>query len=234
VSNADKLERYCKEALERKELSRWITLKYDNIKNLLVLLGGVLRNHRDDKKDYLLQVDFEEPTPWERELIDLMGMHYSGKKLLKSMTRSEIRFITGGWLEEFCFCELHEHLRNCIDDIQIGLKLKSHKGAENEFDVMFTVENALYFVECKTLEQQNLDYKDILYKIGALQKDFGLRVNSYWVTTSTKILRDMDLKPAVKARAEQFNTVIVPPKDVVHFAHIVREKLQIGKQETHE
>ncbi|HPM11855.1 MAG TPA: DUF1887 family CARF protein [Syntrophorhabdaceae bacterium] len=227
VSNSKNLEKYSKEALERKELSRWIAENYSDIINLLVVLGGALRIHRDDEKDYLCQAEFENPTRLERELMARMNMHYSGKNLSKLMTRSEIRYITGGWLEEFCFCELHHYLNSGIDDIKTGLKLKNRKGTENEFDVMFTMDNALYFVECKTLEQQNLDYKDILYKIGALQQDFGLRVNSFWVTTSSGIMKNDELKPAVEARAAQFNTVIVPPKDVPDFGKIVAKKLKL-------
>lgn len=164
------------------------------------------------------------------ELIKRLNIQHSGKTLSKPMSRSEIRYITGGWLEEFCFCELYEHFNNGIDDIQIGLKLRGNKDVENEFDVMFTRDNALYFVECKTLEQQNLDYRDILYKIGTLQKDFGLRVNSYWVTTSSKILRDNDLHPAVKARAEQFKTVVIPPKDVPKLSSIIIDELKTKEE----
>ncbi|HBE44123.1 MAG TPA: hypothetical protein DDW17_01395 [Deltaproteobacteria bacterium] len=230
VSNLEKLERNRKEAIDRKELSRWIVMHYEDIKDLLVWLGGILRKHRDNKKDYLLRGDFEGSTHAENELIKRLNIQHSGKTLSKLMSRSEIRYITGGWLEEFCFCELCEHLKKNIDDIQLGLKLKSNKGVENEFDVMFTKGNALYFVECKTLEQQNLDYRDILYKIGALQKDFGLRVNSYWVTTSSKILKDSDLHPAVKARAEQFNTTVIPPKDVPNLGNIIVDKLKMKEE----
>ena len=227
VSNHKKLKRYGDEALERKDLSRWIASNYSKVKNLLVVLGGALRNHRDDSKDYMLKIDFNGATPSDKELIQRLGMSYSDDTISKLMTRSEIRYITGGWLEEFCFCELHHYLNNGIDDIKTGLKLKNRKGNENEFDVMFTMDNALYFVECKTLEQQNLDYKDILYKIGALQQDFGLRVNSFWVTTSSGIMKNDELKPAVEARAAQFNTVIVPPKDVPDFGKIVAKKLKL-------
>lgn len=227
VSNHNKLERYSKEALERKDLSRWIASNYSKVKNLLVVLGGALRNHRDDSKDYMLQEDFNGATPSDKELIRRLGMSMSGDIISKLMNRSEIRYVTGGWLEEFCFCEIQDYLGKGIDDIKIGLKLKNRKGSENEFDVMFTMDNALYFVECKTLEQQNLDYKDILYKIGALQHDFGLRVNSFWVTTSSRILKNDELLPAVEARAAQFNTVIVPPKDVPCFGKIVAEKLKL-------
>jgi len=234
VSNVAKLERYDREALERRDLSSWIAVNYIKIKNILVVLGGILREHRDVKKDYLLQADFNGATSSEKELMDRMGMRYSGNTISKLMNRSEIRYITGGWLEEFCYCELHRYLNKGIDDIQIGLKLKSHKGTENEFDVMFTVDNALYFVECKTLEQQNIDYKDILYKIGALQHDFGLRVNSFWVTTSSRILKDNELLPAVEARAAQFNTTVVPPQNVIRFGEIVARQLDIKKQGDHE
>jgi len=45
VTNTEKLERYRKEAIDRKNLSKWIADNYESIKNLLVWFGGILRNH---------------------------------------------------------------------------------------------------------------------------------------------------------------------------------------------
>ena len=227
TTKPEKLERYKSEALKRRHLSEWIGMNYERVKSLLVWLGGNLREYRD-KTEYTFQGDFKNPAVEEIDLIGQLGLMRSGDGLSKRMTRSEIRYITGGWLEEFCFCKLHRYLGNGIDNIQLGLTLKNTKeGTENEFDVMFTKDNALYLVECKTLDQHNLDYKDVLYKIGALQNDFGLRVKSFWVTTSPLILKHDELKPAVRARAEQFKTTIVPPQDVINFDKIVAKELQI-------
>lgn len=229
----EKLERYKSEALERKDLSKWIACNYKQVKNFLIWIGGILRDHRDDVQ-YKLCDNFKDPTTHEIDLIRQLGLLRSEENLSKLMTRSEIRYITGGWLEEFCFCELNQLNGKGIDDIQLSLTLQNNNGAKNEFDVMFTKDNALYLVECKTLDQHNLNYRDILYKIGALQQDFGLRVNSFWVTTSLGILKNNELKPAVRARADQFKTIIITPQNVVGFGDIIAEKLNIKKKGNNE
>jgi len=229
VVNYNKLTAAKEEALKRSDLSIWLAHHYESVKNLLVCLGGGLREHRDDKKSHDFSGPFEGPNELEKELIGRMGMSYSNGIVSKRMSRSEIRYITGGWLEEFCFCELAKYLEKGINDVQLGVKLSNVKGTENEFDVMFTKDNALYLVECKTLDQHNINYRDVLYKIGALQRDFGLRVSSFWVTTSAKILKNDDLAPAVSARAEQFNTTIIPPQEVKKFGSTVANKLKINR-----
>jgi hypothetical protein len=88
-------------------------------------------------------------------------------------------------------------------------------------------DNELYFIECKSLDQQEDRETDVLYKIGALQKEFGLRVKSFLVTTSPFLMRDGQLNEATRARAEQFRTEIISPNDVINLEDILTEKLNI-------
>jgi hypothetical protein len=222
--NHKKLNKYREEASQRAELSEWLVRSYESIKNLLVWLSGNLRKHRDDDHFDLVGT-FLQPSAEERILLDRFNFSYENDTISRKLSRSEIRYLTGGWLEEFCFNEANHYCGNGIDDLVLGLKLIGKTGRDNEFDVMFTKENVLYFIECKTLDQQNLDYKDILYKIGALQKEFGLRVKSFWVTTSPAVLKDNKLRPAVASRAEQFSTVVIGPGEVAGFGKKLAEEL---------
>jgi len=117
-----------------------------------------------------------------------------------------------------------------IDDIVLGISPEK-QGLKNEFDIMFTKDNALYTVECKSLNQDNDPKAEALYKIAALQKKFGLRVESFYVSTSPHILKDGELKPSIKARAEQFKTTVILPQEVINIAKIVAEKLRINLPE---
>jgi len=92
---------------------------------------------------------------------------------------------------------------------------------------MFTRDNALYFIECKSLDQNEDKKTDALYKVGALQKEFGLRVESFFVTTSPYILKDGKIKQSLRARAEQFKTTIIPPSKVSQFGEILERNLKI-------
>ncbi len=182
--------------------------------------------HRDDK-EYNFTGSFSGANGEENNFLGKLGFTYNGSTVSRKLTRSEIRYLTGGWLEEFCFNKVLGYQHLGIDDAVIGLSLMNPQGRDNEFDVMFTKENTLYFIECKSLDQYEDKDTNVLYKIGALQKEFGLRVKSFLVTTSPYILKIGKLKQSVSARAEQFNTVVVPPSDVHRLEEILRRELKI-------
>ena len=128
---------------------------------------------------------------------------------------------------KFCFNSVSQYIGGGINDAVIGLQLRNKQGRDNEFDVMFTKDNALYFIECKSLDQHDDRNVDILYKIGALQKEFGLKVNSFLVTTSPYILKNGELRQSVKARAEQFKTVVITPEEICKFENILVKELKL-------
>jgi hypothetical protein len=225
IVNEAKLSRYHNEASQRKELSAWLVKHYIRIKNLLVWLSGNLRDHRDNK-EYYLEGQFSGATELEIELMKKLGFSRKGDNISIKLDRSNLRYLTGGWLEEYCFNELAELKGKGIDDVVLNLKLR--KGG-NEFDVMFTKDNALYFVECKSLDQEKDKETDILYKIGALQKEFGLRIESFLVSTSPHILKDGEIKFSLQSRAEQFKTKIVLPQEVVNFKSYLIQNLEAKK-----
>jgi len=226
VVNEKKLARYHEEAKSREDITKWIVKNYEGIKNLLVWLSGNLRTYRDEKSHALNEI-FAKPNEKEIAFMEKIGFSIQGEKLCKELTRSEIRYLTGGWLEEFCFNEIRSLMEvdRGVDDVVIGLKLKSKDGTDNEFDVMFTKDNALYFVECKSLDQFEDKKTDVLYKIGALQKEFGLKIKSFLVTTSPYIFKNGEIRPSVKARAEQFNTIIISKDKINNFKSIMKDKL---------
>jgi len=217
-----------REAIKRRELSRWIIGHYEKIKNLMIWLGGALRAHRDDHVFTFCDF-FPGATPEELELLQRMNFLLNGERVEKKIKKTEIQFLTGGWLEEYCFNEAFAFLGQGVDDVVIGVKIRNPKGADNEFDVMFTKDNALYTIECKSLDQQDDKKTDALYKIAALQKDFGLRVSSFLVSTSPHIMKNGKIRPSIAARAEHLNTWIVSQHEVLNFGKQLANKLKISK-----
>lgn len=228
VKNEGKLAGYREEAVARKDLSKSIVESYEEVKNLLVWLSGNLRQHRK-KKLFHLKGEFEGANEIEARLLDSIEIDYDNHIISRNFAQSEIRYLTGGWLEEFCFVQLLQWVGHGIDDAVIGLQLKDAQGRNNEFDIMFTRDNSLYFVECKSLDQHDDRNANALYKIGALQKEFGLKVASFFVTTSPYVLKDGKIRESVQARADQFKTTIVPPSQVTDFGRIIAQKLHIEK-----
>jgi len=226
VVNLTKISENHSNAEKRKDISNWIIKNYDSIKPLLERLGEKLRKHRNEKKGFQWNSSNIQVRSEEEKFFHMFEFDYINGNYTKHFTQSDIIYITGGWLEEFCYNELLPFKDYGIDDIVIGICLEAG-GRTNEFDVMFTKDNALYTVECKSLDQNDDRKTDALYKIGALQKDFGLRAESFFVSTSPHILSDGRLRQSVQARAEQFKTTVIPPNEVRRFAEIVAKKLSI-------
>lgn len=227
VINVSGLRKASKDAAVRKDFSDWIVKNYTAVKNVLERLNGKLRKQRGNHDGYLLNTTYLPTSDHEREFFSKIGLTHKGNEFSKQLTMSEICFLTGGWLEEFCYNEIASITGTGIDDVAIGIRIRNSIRRDNEFDVMFTSGNALYTVECKSLDQNDDPKADALYKIAALQKEFGLKVESFFVSTSPHILRDGVLKPAIEARAAQFRTTVVPPEEVVRFGQCLKEKLSI-------
>ena len=226
VVNESHLDNDQEDAIKRKELSKWIANNYDNLKNLLIWLCEVLRTHRNEKQ-FTLNDNFLAASNEEKQLLSKLDFAYNNGTVDKIINKSEIKYLTGGWLEEFCFVNVLELVGQGISDAIIGLQLQNNQGGNNEFDIMFTKNNALYFIECKSLDQNEDEKTDALYKVGALQKDFGLRVKSFFVTTSPHILKDGKIKQSLRTRAEQFKTIIISPSEVSQFKEILKQNLNI-------
>jgi hypothetical protein len=78
---------------------------------------------------------------------------------------------------------------------------------------MFTHENALHVIECKssvfdTRSRKNI-LNDSMYKLAALGRDFGIRVKSYLVTLSRKGKQKNHIKDAFIDRSKLLGIKII-------------------------
>ncbi|MDL1970753.1 MAG: DUF1887 family CARF protein [Candidatus Desulfofervidaceae bacterium] len=210
-------------ALERFEKTAFIYEHYLKLKPFLKAICSELRalgssSIKKIKKGKKIEVSFYFQALLDDHLKRFLhdwDFEYSSKNGRLSITciinHDLYHYFIGGWLEEYVYKLLCDLKPKGITDVQLNLQLISPKGTQNEFDVMFTYENALYFVECKSLDQEHDKEQDILYKIGALQTDFGLRINAFLATQTEKIFDQRgEIKEHLKQRAEQMHTVILP------------------------
>jgi len=105
-----------------------------------------------------------------------------------SLTKHEIKYLTGEWLEEYVFQLLKHHLHVDESKIVCGISISRGSNVHNEFDVMLTYDNKLYVIECKTSIYSDKDQKNILdeslYKLSSLKTGFGLRIPCFLTTLS--------------------------------------------------
>lgn len=116
----------------------------------------------------------------------------------EKLSRYEVRYLTGDWLEEYAYSLLKEKLR--LDERAIGLGVNIQiNDIPNEVDIFLVSNNAIHFIECKTGFFDHRSGKDILtetlYKVQALQRNFGLSIRSHLFTlTPQEQIREADLK----------------------------------------
>lgn len=97
-------------------------------------------------------------------------------------------YFNGIWFEDYCYLRIKQELN--LPDNAICKSAKIFRGTndnDNEIDVMFIRNNKLHICECKvTMYGQSrsvtITAEGYLYKLAAIAKDFGLRVDSYILT----------------------------------------------------
>lgn len=133
------------------------------------------------------------------------------------LTKNDIVYLTGGWFEEFVHNKVKKEFNLSDDKISTGLNI-SKNGVPNELDVVFTFENNIYVIECKTSVyyfengKKKTTIGDFVYKSDSLQSELGLNPVSAIATLSA--LRDNigNFNPIVKPhikRAEQYGISII-------------------------
>lgn len=140
----------------------------------------------------------------------------------RELTKYEVQFLTGGWLEVF-FWNLLSHHANTLGiwDVRLGLEVRRcGDRSGNDFDVSFMHDYSLSMIECKSGAQDHDPGTDILYKIEAVTRQFrALRVRSYLATTSSNVLdKDQKIKLSLRTRSEIYNCKILTASEIIQLA----------------
>ncbi len=104
----------------------------------------------------------------------------------REFTKSRIKYLTGGWFEEYIYFLIKRGLKLNEEQICLNLEIKDKsllgEAAANELDVIFIHKNKINIIECKT-GLKDVSGKsilgDVLYKQSALKKSFGLTAKSF-------------------------------------------------------
>lgn len=219
IGNRSKLEPYQDRCRSRKDVTHFLFAHYQNIQPLLKALGAVIRPLKKHvlKRGYDFKMRFEIENQPQAEFLSMMHFELDGTEIRKTIKEEDWEFLRGGWLEERLFLAVDAALPSG-KDILINVMCEDPFGNRNEFDVLFTLENVLYLIECKSLGAPEGGENDVsasintfLYKLGALRQNFGLTPRAFLATTSPDIL---DSRGNVKAhlieRGKQFSTEIIP------------------------
>ncbi len=182
------------------------------------------------ESDYVDYSEFENPDLIYKKLKNnyfnkfkgLSPIDYKGTKYIEEKKK---KYLCGEWFEEYCFNRLKRE-QNIPDNAIIkGARIYRNSPDEqnNEVDVMFVKDNNLYFFECKVIKKEwdALSVNSFIYKLAAITKNYGLRVNSYLLTLS-----DMNHE-SIKFKQLKEKTNLLGIKKVFGYQDFEKNKLDL-------
>lgn len=151
-----------------------------------------LRAYRNSKRINIETIETkldEERRPQISGLSKFLEFINFPQKTEGVLEGSEICYITGGWFEEYVYYLIKEKLNPT--DIQIGVLIKPSETTNlNDLDVVFSLGNKLFVIECKTGVGKEGLFNQIVYKASALKETLlGLSGQSYIFSLSGEVER---------------------------------------------
>lgn len=112
-------------------------------------------------------------------------------------------YYSGGWFEELIFFKLKTKFNLNQNQIAYNVQLRNNK-SKNEYDVVFIYKDTIYIVECKAYfgkSSLRAKIEKDLYKLGALDDDFGLKAKAIYITTADIIGNNIEENTSLNERA---------------------------------
>ncbi|MEN8139510.1 MAG: DUF1887 family CARF protein [Bacteroidota bacterium] len=127
-------------------------------------------------------------------------------------------YYSGRWFEEYVFSKIKGKFKLNENQIAYGVQLLNDK-AKNEYDAVFIYNDTIYIVECKAyFGKSNLREKvgKDLYKLGALDDDFGLKATSIYITTADIKGYNQNENNSLQNRADALKVKFFQQEDLVN------------------
>lgn len=193
------------EPIENEEFTKTFFYKFKNLKGIHYEIIDKLREYRNDRRktpytinEIINGISSKPPIPNIKDLLDFIKFPLKDEEKISCQ---EISYLTGGWFEEYAYYLIKTNLKP--NDIEINLRISATNNTNmNELDVVFTLGNKLFIIECKTGIAKQKDLNDIVYKATALKDGIlgKLGANSYIFSLKkedpnfTKIAKNMKIK----------------------------------------
>lgn len=149
------------------------------------------------------------------------------KNSQKAETAKDKKYYAGEWFEEYSYLRIKKELNLREQDIAMSLKIyrEDSQNNDNEIDVAFMYENALYIIECKVSmngygKEKWQTIEDYLYKLAAISKDFGLIVRPYIFT-----LHKMEKLPDGSLKGLQKRMQILGIRNIIDGKQLSKQKI---------
>ena len=206
----------------RQKIGETLAIAPERFADALTVLNGDISAAIENNSN-TLDILLRKPTV--KNLDALLNLFAKENLLTRSGNRIHFSdkdartYINGGWLEEYVFSEIKKIAD--IQDIALNVEIQNaQKGItqNNELDIAFLHNNALYVLECKTKNYNNKSEgqaQNELYKLETLKKLGGLR-------TKTAFVSYRALKAHVRDRAKGAKIKIIEQKDLQGFKTLLK------------
>lgn len=143
-----------------------------------------LRNYRD-RKIQVSKVEFclgTEKYPQIKGLNDFLKQIRFPNEQEDVLTKYETQYLTGGWFEEYMYHKIKANIHP--QDIGLGILIRrTERSNQNDLDVVFTLGNKLFVIECKTGIDGERMFNETVYKATAIKETvLGLSANTFIVS----------------------------------------------------
>jgi hypothetical protein len=140
-------------------------------------------------------------------------------------------YYSGKWFEEYIYFLIKTTLKLKKSEIATSVEIEHalDKNIRNEYDVIFVYQNKIYVIECKAYQgTTNLKAKleKDLYKLGALDDDFGLIANSILITTFDLYSSSKKINNIILKRAKSVGVKFLQSKELENEKYIIQQIIQ--------
>ena len=211
-----------KKALERKEMTMLLAQKC-NTKKFRIWATGKrewINKAMNTSSSILTQGIL---VPRHRDIATLIANQFnlqqnSDGSLVGTLTGIDVKYLDGGWLEEFVWLTMNKFKDNYnLKDLHLGLEMKSFdSGTKNELDVSFMLNNTFYVLECKTgLQKEMLDNQYKLFAVSKQLQAIGIKtflISNSKTITEEKVQKRAQLHSTTLINADQIRQMALDPE----------------------
>ncbi|MDO5667622.1 MAG: DUF1887 family CARF protein [Alcaligenaceae bacterium] len=119
-------------------------------------------------------------------------LSYDGQRAIEIASIEAAQYLSGMWLEEYCYFvarELGVHEIRCGQPIVWETDSKHDDEIDNEIDVLIVHNNRMLIIECKTgnLDSNVPTSNEIIYKLDSIASDFRGLYGDIWLLSAREI-----------------------------------------------